>query len=136
MPEVVALAIAIAAYALFRIYAARQIAKRRGAFVWVIALPFVLGPALTVWAGLRMLSSAPIIGGLLILFGAILGWAAFVFIRRVQRGVSSAAVEKDVGEALVGPMADYMATTTAVVLLFGLLGGIALVVWAILTRHP
>ena len=63
MPEVLAGAVAVVALVLFRRYAARQVARRRGAFVWAFAFPMVLGPAVIVWAGARLLSSGQILGG-------------------------------------------------------------------------
>lgn len=134
MPEIVAAAVAITALVLFRHYAARQVAARRGRFVWAFAFPMVLGPAVIVWAGLRPLSSGQFFGGVLLVFGAALGTVELLYFHRASRAVSSASPERDLGEVLVEPTADFMLATTAGGLLFAIVGGFALIVWAILTQ--
>jgi len=134
MPEIIAAAIAIAALVLFRHYAARQVGARRGRFVWAFAFPMVLGPAVIVWAGLRLLSSGQILGGLLVVFGAALGTVELQFFRRASRIVSAAAPGQDLGDVLVEPATDFMLVMTVGGLLFAVVGGIGLIVWAVLTQ--
>jgi hypothetical protein len=136
MPEVLAVGLAIASLVLFRHYAARQIAARRGPFVWAFAFPMVLGPAVIVWAGMRLLSTSQMAGVALLVFGAGLGALEFGFFRRVSRAVSSTPRDRDLGDALTQPTADFMLIATVGGLIFGVSAGLALVVWAILTRGP
>jgi len=134
MPEIVAAAIAIAALVLFRLYAAHQVTARRGRFVWVFAFPMVVGPAVSVWAGVRLLSSGQLLGGVLLIFGAALGAVELMYFRRVSRAVSTSSPDQDLGEVLVEPAADFMLVTTVGGLIFAVIGGLALIAWAILTR--
>jgi hypothetical protein len=62
MPEILAAAVLVVGLVLIRGYAARQVAKRRGAFVWAFAFPTLLGAAVMVWAGARLLLSGQLIG--------------------------------------------------------------------------
>jgi hypothetical protein len=134
MPEVIAGAAAVVALLVFRRYAARQVVARRGRFVWAFAFPMVLGPAVMVWAGLRLLSLGQIFGGFLIIFGAALGAVELTFFRRASRVVSATSPGQDLGDALIEPTTNFMLITTVGALLFAILGGVALVVWAIVTQ--
>ena len=135
MPEVLAGAIAVVALVLFRRYAARQVARRRGAFVWAFAFPMVLGPAVIVWAGGRLLSSGQILGGLLLVFGAVLGTVELLFFQRASRAVSTAAPGQDLSEALIEPTTDFVVVMTVGGLILAVVGGLALVFWAILNQN-
>lgn len=135
MPEIVAAAIAVAALLLFRHYAARQVAARRGRFMWAFAFPMVLGPAVIVWAGLRLLSMGQLFGGVLVVFGAALGAVELVYFHRASRAVSATSPDQDLTEALVEPAADFMLVLTVGSLVFVVVGGLALIAWAILTQR-
>ena len=136
MPEVLAGVVAVVALVLIRHYAARQVARRRGGFVWAFAFPMVLGPTVMVWAGARLLSSGQIFGGLLLVFGAALGTVELLFFRRASRAVSAVAPGQDLGEALLKPTTDYILVMTVGGLIFAIVGGMALVVWVILKQSP
>jgi hypothetical protein len=136
MSEIVAAAIALAALLLFRHYAARQVAARRGRFVWAFAFPMVLGPAAIVWAGLRLLSTGRLIGVVLLVFGAALGTVELLYFRRASRAVATTPLHQDLTGALVEPAADFMVVTTIGGLIFAVVGAFALIVWAILTQRP
>jgi hypothetical protein len=136
MPEILAAAIAMAALLLFRHFAARQVAARRGRFVWAFAFPMVLGPAAIVWAGLRLLSTGQLIGGVLLVIGAALGTVEVMYFHRASRAVSTTPLDQDLTGALVEQTADFMLVTTIGGLIFAVVGGSALIVWAILTQRP
>ena len=134
MPEIVAAAIAIVAFALFRHYAAHQVGARRGRFVWVFAFPMVVGPAVIVWAGVRLLALGQLLGGVLLIFGAALGIVELMYFRRISRMVSASSPDQDLGEVLVEPAADFMLVTTVGGLIVAVIGALALIAWGVLTR--
>jgi hypothetical protein len=135
VPEVIAGLVAVVALVLFRHYAARQVAARRGRFVWAFAFPMLLGPAVMVRAGLRLLSTGPIVGGLMILFGLAVGAVELRFLRRASRAVSTASPADDLDGALIEPTADFLLVITVGGLLFAILGGLALVALAIAAQR-
>ena len=135
MPEVLAGAVAVVALIAFRHYAAREVAKGRGAFIWAFAFPMVVGPAVIVWAGARLLLSGQLFGGFLLVFGAALGMVELLFFRRASRAVSMAVPGQDLGEALLEPTTDFMLVMTIGGLTVAIIGGVALVVWAILNQN-
>jgi hypothetical protein len=132
MPEIVGAVVAAVAFVAFRYYAARQVAARRGVFVWARAFPLFLVPAAIIWAGVRLLSTAQILGGVLVLFGAVLGVGVLVFFRRASRAISSLAQEDDLNEAIVAQTTDYMLLGTVITVVSGIVIGVAAVVLAIL----
>jgi hypothetical protein len=134
VPEIVAIAVAVAALFAFRHYAARQVIARRGNFVWAFAFPMVLGPALIVWAGLSLLSDGHAFGGVMLISGLAIGTAELMFFRRSSQAISAAPNGQDLGEALVKPTADFMLLMTAAGLIFAIACGVALVVWAVLNQ--
>jgi hypothetical protein len=136
MAEIVGAVIALAALVLFRHYAARQVAARRGRFVWAFAFPMVLGPAAIVWASLRLISAGQPIGGVLLVLGVALGIVELLFFQRASRAVTATPHGQDLTEALVGPAADFMLVMTVGGLIVAVVGGLALIVWAILTGRP
>jgi len=134
VPEIIAIAIAVAALIAFRHYAARQVVARRGNFIWAFAFPMVLGPAVIVWAGLSLLSDAQAFGGVMLIAGLAIGTAELMFFRRISRAISAAPDGQDLGEALVKPTADFMLLMTGAGLIFAIVCCGALVVWAILNQ--
>lgn len=136
MPEILGIGAAVTALVVFRRYAARQVVKRRGRFVWAFAFPMILGPAVLVWAGAHMVYSGHALGALLVVTGALLGGVELLFFRRASRAVSATPVGGDLGDALLEPATDYMLVMTVGGLLFGIVGGLALVVLAILNQSP
>ncbi len=134
MLEIGAVILVIAGLIAFRLYAARQIAARRGIFVWAFAFPIVLGPAVMIWAGLGLLSSAPLFGVLIAVGGAALGGAELLYFRRAARAVSGAAPDRDLWDALDAPTTDLGVAMTVGGLLFTILVGIGLVVWVVISH--
>jgi hypothetical protein len=134
VPEIILVAVATIGLLLFRHYAARQVAARRGRFVWAFAFPMVLGPAVALWAGFRLVLATQLWGVLLILFGVALGLVELQFFRRASRAVSNASAEQDLGEALVEPATDFAIVMTVGGLIVAIVGGLGLVVWAVLTQ--
>lgn len=135
MPEVVAVVVASAALLAFRHYAARQITARRGRFMWAFAFPMILFGPVAIWTGLRLLSSGVIFGGLLVVVGAAGAAAELLFFWRAPRAVSAPALDQDLWDALDRPTTDFVLVMAVGGLLFGIVGGMALVVWAVLSRQ-
>jgi hypothetical protein len=136
MAEIVGAVIALAALVLFRHYAARQVAARRGRFVWAFAFPMVLGPAAIIWASLRLISGGQPIGGVLLVLGVALGIVELLYFQRASRAITATPHGQDLTEALVEPAAAFMLVITVGGLIVAVVGGLALIVWAILTGRP
>jgi drug/metabolite transporter (DMT)-like permease len=94
----------------------------------------VVGPAVIVWDGVGLLSLGQLLGGVLLLFGAALGSVELIYFRRVSRAVSTASPDQDLDDVLVEPTTDFMLVIAVGGLIFAVVGGLALVAWAVLTR--
>lgn len=134
MPEIAFVAFLIVGVVLLRHYAARQVVARRGGFVWVFAFPMVLGPAVVLWAGVRLLTTGQLFGGLIVLFGLAIGLIEIQFFRRASRAVTNTPVEQDLGAALIEPATDFTLVMTVGGLIVAIVGGLGLVIWAVLNQ--
>ena len=94
-----------------------------------LCVPMVVGPAVIVWAGVRLLALGQLLGGVLLIFGAALGIVELMYFRKISRMVSASSPDQDLGEVLVEPAADFMLVTTVGGLIVAVIGALALIAW-------
>ena len=125
---------AVAGIVLVTQYALRLVVRGDSRFVWLAFPPPLLTGGALLWIALGMWAYTP----LLALFVGAAGLVQLVLtarlLFRLSSVVKSAVPGADAGDLMTGPISDFMLAYVAIGLMVGVLGGIGLVVLAILGR--
>jgi hypothetical protein len=117
-----------------RMYAARQVAKRRAGFAWLLQPLGYIVPVMLGYAAIRTAESSLPLGILLGLFALGYLAATLGFARLVARVVGTTPADKDITGPLFDALADRQLAFAAISLGGMIVLGIALVIWAIAQR--
>jgi hypothetical protein len=129
-PLVLGIAV-VALLVVVRHVAARRVLARQGRFVWLMFVPTLIGAVVVVWAGVRVLASAPAVGVLMVIAGVVYLAVVLRFLTRASRSVTAAGPQDDIATALTEPLAEYMTTIMGLVLVGGLVALVGLIVWGV-----
>jgi hypothetical protein len=116
---------------LLRHFAARRVSARQGRFVWLLFVPTLFGSVVILWASAQTFASAPILGALMAVAGAIYLAVLVRFLTRLSRAVTSAGPQDDVEAAITDPLVDSMSTLMGLILIVGLVAVVGLIVWGV-----
>ena len=130
MPVVVGIVV-VALLVLLRLFAARRVAARQGHFVWLMFVPTLFWGVAILWVSMGMLVSAPLLGALTAISGAIY-LAVFVrFLTRLSRSVTATGPQDDITTAMTEPLVDYTSTMVGLLLIGGLAAVVGLIIWGV-----
>lgn len=129
-PLVLGMAV-VALLVVVRHFAARRVLARQGQFLWLMFVPTLIGAVVIPWAGIQMLGSVPIAGGLMLIAGVVYLAVVLRFLTRASRAVNAAGPQDDIGTALTDPLVEHMTTLMGVVLIGAVVAVAGLIVWGV-----
>jgi hypothetical protein len=114
-----------------RHYAARRVMARQGQFVWLMFVPTLIGGIVIPWAGLQVLTTAPLVGASMVIGGGIYLAVILRFLTRLSRTVTSTGSEDDIGTAVTESIVDYLGAVVGLTLIGGLVAVVVLIAWGV-----
>jgi hypothetical protein len=134
MPEIGITVAVVVAILMLRHYAARQIAARRGRFVWAFAVPMLIGPPAMMWSAVGFAESSPRFAVLLFALGLLLLVVLLRFFTGAARAISATRPDQDLVEVLGDKMTDGIVGYVAIMLMIGIVLGVVAVILAAINR--